>query len=352
MTTLILSLYHHPRSTSGLVELEGSTYNRPILVTSNSFTTATSINFTILNPDSKSAALYQTPCNNLTLLTNSSLPHRYITQLSPSSFIRDGYNYDVDEDVPINLAPGSSLTYIMSANSTSSDPGCLKLYLFDSFSAYNSFLGTKDNSVNDYVTRSHCINVSTSGPPAQSIIVFNITDKQTSYYYVAFETPGHIAFDANISVLQTYYDTSGLELQCFHRLTSSKPSCIIDRCDHSFLNNFVCFDIKKDDTCFLIDSTTTVNVTYQTRVAIFNGNSSYTFFATLATAVLLLAVLISCLLLRCCCWLCRRIKKNNGQIEIYESSIDARHELSTNHASVRTLQYTTAFGTTCNQGKT
>ena len=290
-----------------------------MLVTSNSFTTATSINFTILNPDSNSAALYQTPCNNLTLLTNKSLPLHHITQLFPDSFIRDGYNYDLHKDVPINLSPGSSLTYIMSANSTSSDPGCLRLYLFDSYSAYNSFLGTDNTTANNYVTRSHCINVSTSGPPAQSIIVFNITDKQANYY-VAVETPGQIAFDANVSVIQTYYDTNWLKMPCSYRLSSSKPSCIINRCNHSILNNFVCFDMKKDDTCFLIDSTSTVDVTYQTETAIFNGNSSYTFFATLATAVLfLLAVLISCLLIKCCCCsLYRKDKSNSSRPERYD----------------------------------
>ena len=44
-----------------------------MLVTSNSFTSATSMNFTILNPDSKSAALYQTSCNNLTQIITTSL---------------------------------------------------------------------------------------------------------------------------------------------------------------------------------------------------------------------------------------------------------------------------------------
>ena len=256
-----------------------------------------SIDISLSNPGSKSASLFQTPCNNLTLLTDRSLPPQYISQLSPESFIRDGYNYYTLEDVPINLAPGSSLTYTMTANSTSSDPGCLSLYLFDSYNAYDSFLGPNNNTVNNYVARSRCVNVSTSGPPAQTIIIFNITDKQANYY-VAVETPGHIAFDANVSVIQTYYNTNGLKLQCSHPLSSTKPSCIINKCNHSILHNKFCFDIKKDNTCFLIDSTSTVDVTYQTEIAIFSGNSSCTFVATLAV-ILLLAVLIGCLI--CCC---------------------------------------------------
>ena len=105
-------------------------------------------------------------------------------------------------------------------------------------------------------------------------------------------------------------------MPCSYHLSSSKPSCIINRCNHSTLNNFVCFDMKKDDTCFLIDSTSTVDVIYQTEAAIFNGNSSYAFFATL----LLLAVLISCLLIICrCCCLYRRDKSDSSRPESYDA---------------------------------
>ena len=350
ITTTILHFSHQPQSAGDLVMLANSTYNRPKLVTSSSFTSATSINFIIQNPGSNSAALYETPCNKLTLLTNRWLPRHHITQLTPDSFIRDDYNYDVGTDVPINLAPGSSLTYTMNANSLLPNPGCLSLYLFDSYMAYMSFLGPYNNTVNNYVARSRCVNVSTSGPPAQTIIVFNITNKQANYY-VAVETPGHIAFDANVSVIQTYYDTNGLKLQCSHRLSSSKPSCVINKCNHSILNNKFCFDIKKDNTCFLIDSTSAINVTYQIEIAIFNGNSSYTFLGTFALS-LLLVVLSSCLLIRYGCWLCRRVKKNSGHFEIYESNIDDRRDLSTNHVRARRLQYATKFETTYDQGKT
>ena len=318
ITTTILHFSHQPQSTSDLVMLTKSIYNRPMLVTSSSFTSATSINFIIQNPGSKSASLYQTSCNNLTLLTNRSLPRHHITQLTPDSFIREGYNYDIEEDVPINLAPGSNLTYIMNANSMLPNPGCLRLYLFDSFNAYDSFLGPNNNTINNYVNRSRCVNVSISGPPAQTIIIFNITNKQANYY-VAVETPGHIAFDANVSVIQTYYNTNGLKLQCSHPLSSTKPSCIINRCNHSILNNKFCFDIKKDDTCFLIDSTSTVDVTYQTEIAIFSGNSSYTFVATLAAVILLLAVLIGCLICCCCCLYGKR-KSHSSIPESYDAS--------------------------------
>ena len=349
-TTTILHFSHQPQSTGDLVMLTKSIYNRPMLVTSSSFTSATSINFTLLNPGTKSAALYQTPCNNLTLLTNRSLPPHRITQLTPDSFIREEYNYDVGTDVPINLAPGSSLTYVMNATSSLSDPGCFSLYLFDSYSAYDSFLGSNNNTVNNYVARSDCVNVSTSGLPAQTVIVFNITDKQANYY-VGVETPGHITFDANVSVVQTYYDTSELKLQCSHRLSSSIPSCVINRCDHSILNNIFCFDIKKDGTCFLIDSTSTVDVTYQTEMAFFNGYSSYTFFAAFALALLLLlAVPSSCLLIRYRYWLCRRVKKGTGHIEICESNIDDRRGIS--RVRAKRLQYEAKFETTYSEGKT
>ena len=269
-----------------------------MLVTSSSFKTATSINFTILNPGSKSAALYQTSCNNLTLLPDRSLPPQYISQLSPDSFIRDGYNYDID--VPINLAPGSSLTYIINAKSLLPDPGCLSLYLFDSYSAYNLFLHPDNNTLINYVAQSRCVNVSTSGPPAQTIIVFNITDKQANYY-VAFETPGHIAFDANISVIQTYYDTNGFKMPCSYHLSSRNSSCVIDKCLLGTPDRF-CFEVKKDNICFLIVSINSVSITYEANVAFFTGARAYTFVFSMCFTFFV--SLVWCLLLGCCMKTC------------------------------------------------
>ena len=54
VTTAILRFYHHFQSTRDSAILKESTYIEwPMLVTSNSFTSATSMKFTILNPDSK-----------------------------------------------------------------------------------------------------------------------------------------------------------------------------------------------------------------------------------------------------------------------------------------------------------
>ena len=269
-----------------------------------------SIDISLSNPGSKSASLYQAPCNNLTLLTDRSLPPQYISQLSPESFIQDGYNYYTLEDVPINLAPGSSLTYTMTANSTSSDPGCLSLYLFDSYNAYDSFLGPNNNTVNNYVARSHCVNVSTSGPPAQTVILFNISNKQANYY-VAVETPGQINFVANVSVIQTYYDTSGLKMPCSYRLSSSHPSCVIDRCtpDKTF-----CFKVNTNNICFLVVSNDPVNVIYQTKMVVTYTRAIFYIFFTMIAMILLIVILILWLILccSCCCYhRCKRKKRSN-----------------------------------------
>ena len=296
--------------------VDGGKYHRPVFVSSDSFMSSTSIDISLSNPGTKSTALYKTLCKNLTLLTDRSLPPQHIPQLRPGSFIRDGYNYDVEEDVPINLAPGSSLTYTMNANSTSSDPGCLRLYLFDSYSAYNSFLGPDNNTVNNYVARSHCINVSTSGPPAQSVIVFNITDKQANYY-VAVETPGQIAFDANVSVIQTYYDISGLKMPCSYRLSSRHPSCVIDRCTP---HKVFCFEVKKSNVCFLVVSNDPVNMTYQTKMITHTRTIFYTFLAMMAM-ILLIIILIVCLISCCCYCQCKRKNRTNiSKSEIVKST--------------------------------
>ena len=290
------------------VTVNGGTHHRPVLVSSDSFTSTSSIVISISNPGSKSAALYQTPCDNLTLSTDRSSPPQHFSQLSPDSFIREGYNYDVGTDVPINLAPGSNLTYIMNASSTSSDPGCLSLYLFDSYSAYDSFLGTNNNAINNYVARSRCVNVSTSGPPAQTIIVFHIVDKQANYY-VAFETPGNITFDAEITATPTYYDTKGLKMPCSNRLSSSQHICIIDRCVYSIPDKRFCFKVKKNNICFLIVSNDVVNVIYQTKTATYDINSSYIFSAMIAM-ILLTVILIICSIF-CCCYFCLCKKREN-----------------------------------------
>ena len=290
--------------------IDGGIHHRPVLVSSDSFTSTSSIVFSLSNPGSKSADLYQTPCNNLTLSTDRSLQPQHFSQLTPGSFIREGYNYDVGTDVPINLAPGSNLTYIMNARSMLPNPGCLRLYLFDSYNAYDSFLGTDNNTVNNYVARSHCVNVSTSGPPAQSVIVFNIVDKQANYY-VAFETPGNITFDAEITAIPTYYDTKGLKMPCSNRLSSSQNSCVIDRCVYGTPDKTFCFKVKKNNICFLIVSNDIVNVIYQTKIATNTINSSYIFFAMMAT-ILLTVILIICWILCCCSCLCKKRENHSN----------------------------------------
>ena len=294
---------HSQNQSSVNVTVDGGIHHRPVLVCSDNFTSTTSISsidISLSNPGTKSAYLYQTLSNNLILVTDRSLPPHHISQLNPGSFIREGYNYDVGTDVPINLAPGSSLTYIMNASSTLPNPGCLRLYLFDSYSTYDSFLGTKNITVNNYVTRSHCINVSTSGPPVQSVIVFNITDKQANYY-VAVETPGQIVFDTAVTATPTYYATKGLKMPCSYQLSSSRPSCVIDRCTYGTPDKTFCFKVKKNDICFLIVSNDLLNVIYQTKTATYD--SSYTFFA-----ILLIVILIVCLFcVLCCCCCCSRL---------------------------------------------
>ena len=157
-----------------------------------------------------------------------------------------------------------------------------------------------------YVNRSHCINVSTSGPPAQSIIVFHIVDKQANYY-VAIETPGHITFDAEVSATPMYYDTKGLKMPCSSYLSSSHPSCIIDRCLLGTQNKIFCFKVKKDDICFLIVSINPANVTYQSKKGsgMYTVDSSFIFIAMMLLILIMIVCLALCCL-RCCFWLCNK----------------------------------------------
>ena len=144
----------------------------------------------------------------------------------PESEYRGAFNY-LGSNEPIYLLSGSSITYsliIASKNTTHS--ACL--YLYTSETHYNNFLMSVNNS--NVYNDSYCFVSANTTEPATATFSFNITSAKQ--YYVGIQLQSGVTVQANASVVQIYYNTTGLQQQT---ICSGITSCSINVC-----NTFLC----------------------------------------------------------------------------------------------------------------
>lgn len=222
----------------------GTGNNHPLLLNPSGFESVSFVTVSWPFPRAESISVYKLPCEELTT-SNDTLPTQHYPPMSIAENSRLGLNYH-DFDIPINLAPGSTITYEitvrhlseLSAN-TKSAIRCLRVFLIDSQTAYYNFLALPDNlNFIEYVSRSHCLS-------DDDQVVFNITFQ--SYFYVGIESPDDVIMTANVNILQVFYNLSDATNECPH-LSIDDPSCKISICE-----NWKCADGKH--TCVFVTST-------------------------------------------------------------------------------------------------
>lgn len=249
----------------------------PVLIGENGFTSSVNLMFT--GPRTQTADVHQVPCDDLTTNSNP-LDTMYFPPFIPPPNTRGGFNYMAQLDLPINLGPGSNLTYQVYASSTQPNPGCLRLCLIESKQLYDDFRYHRNSSS---FPCSSCVNVTNT-----TDITFPIAEQGN--YYVAYDTPGDISIRANISGVQTYYNIPGLAKSCPEPLSHTNPTCSINLCGSLGF----CFS-PSTPVCLiaLASSQSNSNITYQTQNVPFasESGSAYTFiFAIVSLLVLLLSI--------------------------------------------------------------
>ena len=188
---LSISLVDRPLSdsTAEIVEIGDQQNHNLINLNTNGFSLQSQVVVTLLalaDLDSNTeGTVYVAPCNQLQTMSVHLPPKetrrlRYI--LNRSNYERRANNYfdGMRINTPINLLPGSILIYNVTTTLMEQGNGCLRLYLFDSYTHYRLYI---DRGIDDsYVNRSDCIPVSDDGTPLTTPIVFNTISKQADYY--------------------------------------------------------------------------------------------------------------------------------------------------------------------------
>lgn len=258
----------------------------PVLLNPPKFMSVSNIEITWSFPNADSISVHKVPCKYLKT-SSSNLPTVNIQPLNVSHNSRHGINYN-NYSIPLNLAPGSTLSYIIrssgntfATSSTNSAINCIRLVLMKSIDAYSEFLTIPyTTSFKNYVSRSDCL-------PSSDISNFNFSIKhEQSDYYVGIESPYDITVTAEVSVVQVYYDLNNTVKVC-RSLSIYNPSCNITLC-----KTYLCID--ESYTCILVDSTSFDVISYTSYHNKFLTNT--TSFVLIVLAILCASILILLLL--------------------------------------------------------
>ena len=245
--------------------------------------TISSINITLLKPEEQTTNVFLQSVKPT--ITTVHLQQVTITDLSGP--FRYNYNY-YKADYPIYLLSNSKLIYRFSVNTMIKSSCPARLYLFDNKIMYFNFKNNKTFNV----TTSQCIQKNKAKP-----VIFNIT--KTSSYYVAIEIYTGIV-SSKVSVIQVYYNTTGLVLKYpNYHLSSHNRSCVISTCP-----SFYCKEPWPDKHYIVIIPSGVVYVEYSFSSPDIHGWYIALFMTglTLVAMTLLLLCVVVCFL---CCRFCR-----------------------------------------------
>ena len=244
--------------------LVGNKY--PVLLNSLGFNKSVSnVEITLSFPSTDSASVYKVPCNSLKTSSTKLGPNR-ILPMTVVKNSRTGFNFN-NYSIPLNLAPGSIVTYNINVSSTLSftSSTCISLVFMNSVEAYDEFLNIQA-SFTSYVFRSDCLENGNTN------VSFTVKNGQNDYY-VGIETNIDINVSAEVSVVQVYYDLSNTE--AYTNLSVNETSFNVRMCEA-----FLCVDHQ--DTCILVNSTSFDYISYSSHSAIATIRSTSTIFGFLA----------------------------------------------------------------------
>lgn len=269
----------------------------------NGFKPTSSVTITWSFPRADTVTIYKTSCKDISTSIEYLLPcHIPPTQLRSNS--RLGFNYN-DYDIPLNLAPGSNITYNITATNSTSETGfllaqsaitCFRLLLMNSKEAFDEFLTLPHTSnFTDYISRSPCLLENDT-----DVTTFHIKHLQGDYY-VGIESPDGVTVSATVSVDQVYYDLRNTKRVC-PELSVYNPICQAYHCKWP-----LCF--SEDHICIFVNSSSHDKVSYQSHHVDFTSKITYSTIWS-AIALLMLTIILA---LVCCCTYARIILYNISQ---------------------------------------
>lgn len=250
--------------------------NEPVPLEPEGFKSVSSVDIFWYFPSADSVTIYmlKSPCNNL-LKLNSSLPSKKIPPITTEGQSCILFNYYSNND-PLNLAPGSTVTYNITASfNNSSEYPCPKLFLFTQSDKFC------------HPTNYFCIS------NKSNTITFEV--HKQGRYYVALESLLPINISANVSVVQAYYDVTKISKECSD-LSLTNQSCNVKLCDSFCLSDKL--------YCILANATSYDQLTYQPKrnIYIVIQSSVYLILAictgAISTCILMLSLLCVCVTIK------------------------------------------------------
>ena len=239
----------------------------PVLLNSQGFNKSVSnVEITLSFPSADLVSVYKVLCSSLKTSSTKLGPNR-ILPMTIVKNSRTGFNFN-NYSIPLNLAPGSIVTYNIDVSSTLSftSSTCISLVFMNSLEAYDEFLNIQA-SFTSYVFRSDCLENGNTN------VSFTVKNEQNEYYVGIETTNIDINVSAEVSVVQVYYDLSNTKVHT--KLSVNETSCNVRVC-----KTFYCVD--HHDTCILVNSTSFDLISYSSHSAIATIRSTSTIFGFLA----------------------------------------------------------------------
>ena len=231
----------------------------PININEDGFNdhTVVSVKITLLHYLGSPVTIYYGgDCKDLDTI-KTILPNRTRYHSPPLSHHQEFNYYD---DTPLYVLSNTNITYSIAANTNLSDSGCVVLYLFNTNTSFHKFLISQNAKVNNYYTKSSCIQEGTQKTPKNAHnTTFHITE--STFIYAGLAVTGvNTTVEGNVSVqLMQYHPTKFSSVN----LTNTKRSEHIQVCHQEHLEHDLCLTLEEHihRHCILAESSKLANIT-------------------------------------------------------------------------------------------
>ena len=208
--------------------------------------------------------------------TSKSLPPRilFVDDLNRHQAIN--YNSDIN---PLYVLPNSSLIYNITINSTSTNNGCIYLYLFTDLVNFFHFLTEQNEPAQQYY-KSQCI---PEKSPKNSHHIVEFLMNETTFVYVGMELNNTILVQCNITARLVSYDTQPKSdsYRLFYQQTKK-----VEFCRH------FCLKLYGRKRCIIVESKELVTISYTTGFVNANTMKEFKVLAVVLIVVLALAAVV------------------------------------------------------------
>ena len=208
--------------------------------------------------------------------TSKGLPSRILFGDNSSRHQAINYNSDIN---PLYVLPNSSLIYDITINSTSTNNGCIYLYLFTDSVNYFHFLTEQDEPAKQYY-RSRCI---PEKSPKNSHHIVEFPMNETTFVYVGMDLNNTILIQCNITGRIVSYDTQPMSdsYRLFYQQTKK-----VEFCRH------FCLKLYGRKRCIIVESKELVTISYTTGFVNANTMKEFKVLAVVLIVILALAAVV------------------------------------------------------------